>query len=194
MRTILSSFAIVLVVACGGSGRTGPDADTDAVVASDATTDGTIPPNTLCGGLVRVECKPTEYCDYADNRCGIADGPGTCKRRPDACPLVVGRPVCACDGRVHSSECIASSDGFDINANGGCALPAGSFACGYLLCDLQSQYCHHEVRAPDADLYACMTLPQACTPGAPTCACLRGEQCGTSCSGDGRTGLTVTCP
>ena len=193
MRTILSSFAIVLVVACGGSGRTGPDADTDAVVANDAATDGTIP-STLCGGLVRAECKPTEYCDYADNRCGIADGPGTCKRRPDACPLVVGRPVCACDGRVHSSECIASSDGFDINANGGCALPAGSFACGYLLCDLQSQYCHHEVRAPDADLYACMTLPQACTPGAPTCACLRGEQCGTSCSGDGRTGLTVTCP
>lgn len=194
MRTILHSLALVLVVACGGSGRTGPDADSDAVGASDATIDGTIPPSASCGGLTRAECKSTEYCDYADNRCGIADAPGTCKRRPDACPLVVGQPVCGCDGRVHSGECIAFSDGFDINANGGCPVPAGSFACGYLMCDLQTQYCHHEARASDADLYACMTLPAACTPAAPTCACLRSERCGTSCAGDARTGLTVTCP
>jgi len=193
MRTIILGLGTVLVVACGGSGRTGPDADPDAVVASDATIDGTIPPEKGCGGLM-VECKPTEYCDYADNRCGIAAGSSMCKRRPDACPLIVGRPVCACDGKIHSSDCIAFSDGSDLNANAGCALPAGTFACGYAVCDLQTQYCRHEIRASEADLFSCAPLPQGCT-GTPTCSCLRGEQClGTAaCSGDATNGLTLTC-
>jgi hypothetical protein len=194
MRTIILSLAFV--IACGGSGRTGPDTDPDAVVAIDAATDAPIdaigpPPGEFCGGLIPVECKPNEYCDYDDNTCGTADGSGTCKRRPDACPLV-DRPVCACDGRIHSSDCIAFSDGFDLSANGGCALPAGMFACGYAVCDLDTQYCRHEVKAPDADIYTCVGFPQGCMSG-PSCTCLRGELCGTSCSGDERIGLTVTC-
>lgn len=198
MRTIFLS--LVFLIACGGSGRTGPDADTDAVIEIDAAVDAANPPSGLCGGLLPVECKPTEYCDYEDNRCGIADGPGTCKRRPDACPLavigspaVIGRPVCACDGRIHVSDCIAYSDGFDLSANGGCALPAGSFACGYAVCDLQTQYCRHDVKTPEADVYQCVTFPSGCTPGSASCTCLRGEPCGASCSGDERSGLTLTC-
>jgi hypothetical protein len=186
MRTIFIS--LVFVIACGGSGRTGPDADSDAVSAIDAAIDASNPPSGLCGGLIPVECKPSEYCDYADNGCGIADGAGTCRRRPDACPLVVG-PVCACDGKIHSSDCIAFSDGFDLAANGGCPLPAGRFLCGYSVCDLQTQYCRHEAKGSDADLYQCVALPQGCT----ACPCLRAEPCGESCSGDARTGLTLTC-
>jgi hypothetical protein len=187
MRMIL--FSLVFVIACGGSGRTGPDADTDAVAPIDGAIDGTKPPSGLCGGLIPVECKPTEYCDYADNSCGIADAPGICKRRPDACPLV-DRPVCGCDGQIHSSDCIAFSDGFDLSANGGCSLPATSFACGYAVCELSTQYCRRDVKATDdADVYQCVNLPQACT----SCPCLRSEPCGESCTGDARTGLTLTC-
>ena len=188
MRTIFISF--VFVIACGGSGRTGPDADTDAVSPIDAAIDGALPPGELCGGLISAECKSNEYCDYADNSCGIADAPGVCRRRPDACPLaVVGHPVCGCDGKIHSSDCIAFSDGFDLAANGGCALPAEAFACGYAVCDRQTQYCRHDVKGPEADIYQCVTLPQGCT----ACPCLRTEPCGERCTGDARTGLTLTC-
>jgi hypothetical protein len=43
------------------------------------------------------------------------------------------------------------------------------------------------------DLYTCITLPQSCPVGAPTCNGLRAEPCGTSCSGDAAAGLTLTC-
>jgi hypothetical protein len=190
--------------ACGSSDRTNPDPDAQQV-PGDGSTDGSSdgpPPSASCGGITREACAANEYCDYADNSCGIADAPGTCKRRPDACPLIgptprdsatriVGRPVCACDGKVHSSDCIAYSDGFDLNAHG-CAVPSGSFACGYAVCDLPTQYCRHEVKPP-ADLYTCLALPVGCAAGAPACDCLKSEQCGSSCSGDARVGLTLTC-
>jgi hypothetical protein len=188
MRTIFLS--LVFVIACGGSGRTGTDADTDAVAALDAALDASKPPSGLCGGLVPVECRTNEYCDYADNSCGIADAPGVCKRRPDACPLaVVGQPVCGCDGKIHVNECIAFSDGADLSANGGCPLPADSFACGYAVCDLRTQYCRRDTKVPDADVYQCATLPQGCT----ACPCLAGELCGDNCSGSASAGLTLTC-
>src|ERR1044072_1314387 len=129
MRTIFVSLVVsfVFATACGDSDRTGSDASIDAVAAIDAAGDAVNPPSGLCGGLVPVECKSNEYCDYVDNSCGIADGPGTCKRRPDACPLVIG-PVCGCDGKVHSSDCISFSDGVDVAANGRCARGAGRLA------------------------------------------------------------------
>src|SRR4029079_11908776 len=116
MRTTL--LGLVFVAAAVGAGgsrdRTNPSPDPDAQVPNDgAMTDGpTQPPPTgaLCGGLAGVECAANEYCDYVDNRCGIAAGSGSSTRRPDACPAVVGRPVCGCDAKVHPSDCITYSD------------------------------------------------------------------------------------
>jgi len=70
-----------------------------------------------CGGIAGVQCADDEYCDYENNRCGITDGAGTCKRRPEACPDIYS-PTCACDGEVHSSACDAAAHGFDVSANG----------------------------------------------------------------------------
>ena len=198
MRTILLGLVFVAggLGACDSNDRTNPIPDPDAQVPSDGATTDAIdaPPPTgaLCGGFAAAKCAANEYCDFADNRCGIADGPGTCKRRPDVCPAVVGRPVCGCDGKVHTSDCILYSDGFDLNA-GGCDVPPGSFACGYAVCNLATQYCQRDTKSPEADVYSCVTLPQGCPTGAPTCECLRSEPCGVSCSGDERVGLTLTC-
>lgn len=202
MRTTLLCV-VFLMGACGGSGRTNPTPDPDAQVPDDGSTDAPPPPSASCGGRLGEGCAANEYCDYPDNSCGVADQPGSCKRRPDACPLtaeagslevaaLVGRPVCGCDGKVHPSDCLAYSDGTDLNASG-CTVPPGSFACGYAVCSLQTQYCRHETKSADADLYTCIALPQSCTAGAAACECLRSEPCGTSCSGDARVGLTLLC-
>ena len=72
-----------------------------------------------CGGLAGIQCAADEYCDFPNNECGVADGTGTCKPRPEACPDIFS-PTCACDGKVYSSACDAAVHGIDVSANGGC--------------------------------------------------------------------------
>ncbi len=187
MRTILIGLAFL--VACSNH-RAGPDAPPDST--GDATIDAF--PGTQCGGFLALRCTDREYCDYENNLCGLADGSGVCKPRPDFCPAVVGPLICGCDGQVHPSDCITYQTGTDFNAHGSCDVPAGDFACGYTLCDLQTQYCKHEVKSGAADVFSCVALPAACTSATPACACLSREMCGTSCAGDARVGLTLTCP
>lgn len=72
-----------------------------------------------CGTIAGIHCAADEYCDYANNQCGIADGAGTCKPRPEVCTDIY-QPTCACDGKVYSNECDAASHGVDVSANGSC--------------------------------------------------------------------------
>ena len=53
--------------------------------------------------------------------------PGCASTRPQGCTAVVDR-VCGCDGQIHSNPCIAASSGVDINEQGGCTPPSGTFA------------------------------------------------------------------
>ena len=182
MRTI---FLGLFLVACGGS-HTNPDGQ----VPGDGASDGAS--GAVCGGFSHVACGATEYCDYADNGCGIGDKTGICKPRPQTCPLIAGRPICACDGNVYVGECPAYMNGFDLDVHGTCAVPKGAFACGYTQCDLLTQYCLREPHAAAADTYSCVALPAACA--SPTCACLANERCGNACTGNATVGLTLMCP
>ena len=194
MRTTLLSLC--LLVACGSSDRTPPPIEPDAPVtptpdAPPVPIDG--PEVRTCGGFANAKCAANEYCDYTENSCGVADGAGTCHPRPVACPAIVAeREVCGCYGKVHASECAAAVDGTDLNANGSCDKVIGKFACGYLLCDLRTEYCRTEPHARTPETYSCMPLP-VCQ-SAPSCTCLAGERCGTQCAGDDKLGLTLTCP
>ena len=73
----------------------------------------------LCGGFAGRLCADNEYCDYTDNDCGAADGPGTCKPRPEACTAIYS-PVCACDGNVYGNECDAATHGLDVSTTSSC--------------------------------------------------------------------------
>ena len=182
MRTIIVSliswsFSLVGLVACGGGHGNGNDGG-----------DG----NALCGGIAAKQCSATEYCDYGNNSCGMGDQSGTCKPRPEACPLIIGLPACGCNNTVYTSKCVAYMHGADLNPRGTCAAPSGWFTCGYTQCQLSTSYCVHERHPPAADTYRCAELP-ACASQPPTCACLAGEPCGTACTGDAAVGLTLTC-
>ena len=183
----ITLLSLVFLAACGSSNRSGTP---DAPVAGDAAGDGQ-PTGTACGGPARAQCKALEYCDYADNGCGIGDQTGTCKRRPDACPLaIIASPTCACDARIYNSECEAAASGFDLNAHGTCDVAPGRFTCGYLQCEIATQYCRREPHLSSEETFTC--APLSCT-GTPSCACLAKERCGNACMGDSTVGLTLTC-
>lgn len=146
-----------------------------------------------CGGFNPQPCAADELCDFPRNTCGSADEPGTCVKRPFACPDIV-EPTCGCDGQVHGNACEAAAAGTDVNANGTCAVPAGKFACGFLQCSLTAEYCQHAFSdvGSEPDSFVCKPLP-ACPSQFPSCSCLAAETCGGNCSGSGTTGLTLTC-
>jgi hypothetical protein len=182
MRKYLLGLAMLLV-ACGSNRSTGDGGD-------DPTGDGGS--GAACGGLTSRRCGASEYCDYANNTCGIADEAGTCRTRPKLCPALVGLPTCGCDGQVYAGECSTYLNATDLDANGGCPVEATKFACGYLQCDLATQYCRRERPASGAETFACVGLPGSCASTA-SCTCLVNERCGNQCSGDGKSGLTLRC-
>lgn len=180
-------LCLVILAACGNSSR----GTIDAPGGGDAAGDG--PHGGVCGGFAHTPCSATEYCDYADNGCGVGDQTGTCQPRPGACPLdaaIAASPTCACDGKVYGGGCEANAAGADVNAHGTCDIPAGRFACGYLQCFLATQYCRREPHLAGPDTFACVAL--SCS-GTPSCACLAKEPCGTACTGSAALGLTLTC-
>jgi Kazal-type serine protease inhibitor domain len=179
---------------------------TDATVTTDATTSegsATDPSETDTdattdtGGGACDACDVGEYCDWSVNSCGARrfDEPG-CAPIPDGCPAVEEDPVCGCDGVVYAGECAAALLGVDIDVEGECTAPAGTFACGYKYCDAALSYCQWSVSdvggSPDG--YGCVPLPQGCD-DAPSCACVADEPCAEfSCEPTDDGGLLVTCP
>jgi hypothetical protein len=175
---------LVILAACGSSPRV-PDA------APEDPTGDAAPGGAACGGIAGLQCGARDYCDFAENNCGLADQQGTCRPRPQACPLVVGPPICGCDGQVHIGECSTYATGTDLNTNGGCPLEPTHFECGYTQCAIATQYCRRE-RVAGPETFSCIALPAACGTAA-TCGCLRTEKCAAMCSGEGKSGLTLTC-
>lgn len=194
MAKYVACVLFLVAAACGGDSNRTTNPDGGGGGGSDGGGSGSGGSGVQCGGLAGSKCEPTEYCDYANNTCGAADETGTCKTRQTICPAAIGASeVCGCDGKLYPNACEAHSAGTDLNANGSCPEGADHFACGYLQCDLTTQYCVHDTKAASADqAYVCAALPQACGTTA-ACGCLAGVQCGTDCTGDGTHGLTVTC-
>jgi hypothetical protein len=180
MRSTL--LIILLIAACRG-GTGGGDDSPDAL------------PGGACGGRGTGACAADQFCDFGTNRCGTTDEVGTCRQRPTACPLpLVPEPTCGCDGKVYVSQCAANEAGADLNAAGSCPLGANAFACGYRQCATTQTYCQRTTSdiGGEGDAFTCRPLPVC--PATPNCACLAGEPCGSMCTGQGATGLTVTCP
>jgi len=176
------AWILLIVAACTEHGSGGGSPENDAGGGRS------------CGGFNPTPCAADEVCDFPRNSCGAADEPGTCVKRPTACPDVV-QPTCGCDGVMHDNACEAAAAGADVNANGTCAVPAGKFACGFLQCSVTTEYCQHAFSdiGSEPDGFVCKPVPASCPSQLPSCSCLSGETCGGNCSGSGATGLTVAC-
>ena len=72
-----------------------------------------------CGGIAGIECSATEFCDYPDSSCGIADELGVCTAKPQACNDVF-QPVCGCDGVTYGNACEANASGMAVASSGPC--------------------------------------------------------------------------
>ncbi len=156
--------------------KSGPCAEDGAVGAPDGS----------CGpGGATATCPSGQFCRYAEVQyCGEApdSGPGECTEKPTTCTKEWA-PVCGCDGRNFSNDCVSYSHGVAIRHRGLCqdAAQAPTGAVG-AKCGVEGAarcatglFCQYP---PTAQCGAgnrpgkCKPRPQACTAQYdPVCGC-----------------------
>ncbi len=116
MRTLLMVFVFLALGACYNYGHT-----------PVSTPPGFPPPQQtpigaqVCGGMSGAVCTGrNSYCHFIPQaQCGAADRLGTCRTKPDVC-IEIYAPVCGCDGRTYTSECVANRVGVSAVYAGEC--------------------------------------------------------------------------
>lgn len=147
-----------------------------------------------CGpGGAAAACSEGFFCQYSEAQyCGEQSGPGECERKPTVCTKEWA-PVCGCDGRNYSNDCVAHSHGASIRHRGLCQdsaqAPAGAAGakCGApghqgcatgLFCNYSQQAKCGSTNKPGT----CQARPQACTADYnPVCGC-DGKTYSNACS------------
>lgn len=206
MRSLVLLLLPFALFACGGSepgltggGGSSPSSSTGATGAGATSSGATGGGNTgVCN--TAAECGATEYCSWHNLVCKDRgtpheDAPGACAPRDENCiDAGAGGPVCGCDGNTYPSRCDANTAGIDVQNEGGCPPPQGTFACGFGFCTIDVEVCVSLLvdgndQGPDG--HQCVS-PEACSPAA--CDCLGpiiGSECTCAPTNDG--GIAVDC-
>jgi hypothetical protein len=72
-----------------------------------------------CGGFAGLPCARGEYCQYPIGQCRSADIFGVCQVIPQGC-ITLWSPVCGCDGRTYSNDCMAAMNAMSLDHTGAC--------------------------------------------------------------------------
>ncbi len=146
----------------------------------DATPTGPV----SCGpGAQGNACAAGSFCRYDEARyCGEVGKSGMCSETPTVCTKEWS-PVCGCDGRNYSNDCVAHSHGVSVRTRGLCQTEAEAAAgkagasCGGnggAVCAV-GLYCNYPKNAQcgAADRPGkCSAQPQSCTSNYdPVCGC-----------------------
>jgi hypothetical protein len=80
-------------------------------------------PGKTCGGFVGIPCDAGLWCQKPTGTCRIFDGFGKCSKIPQVCTKIF-RPVCGCDGKTYSNDCVRRAAQVQLAHTGKCRPPA----------------------------------------------------------------------
>lgn len=90
------------------------------VLISIPTSAIAVGPGMQCGGFPGIMCDAGLFCQQKPGQCRIIDMMGTCTRVPQICTRIY-RPVCGCDGKTYSNDCMRQAAMVSKLHNGKCA-------------------------------------------------------------------------
>jgi hypothetical protein len=115
---------------CGCDGTTYGNGCSAAAAGVNVASSGTC--EQTCGGLpqpgVPSGCASGEICDLPPNTCDIADLPGICVTRPEACAEIF-QPVCGCDNQTYGNDCERLQAGVPLQYPRACGEPCAVVDC-----------------------------------------------------------------
>lgn len=111
------------IVGGGGTPASGGTVGTGGTTAT-GTTGLAGSTGTRCGTIAGLTCAAGQFCDLASNCDTIADAGGVCVATGGGC-LTVEQPVCGCDGRTYSNDCVRIEAGKLKAHDGACTAGTG---------------------------------------------------------------------
>uniref|UniRef100_A0A6B2LNR8 Kazal-like domain-containing protein n=1 Tax=Arcella intermedia TaxID=1963864 RepID=A0A6B2LNR8_9EUKA len=112
------------------------------------------------------DCRDNQFCKQT-----ACQYPGICAMRSDNCPAI-SVPVCGCDGRTYSSECVAVAYGVSVSEENICGPPPAVPCTSNSDCPSE-QYCKKDNGNCEASSSgSCEAKPAFCTREYfPVCSC-----------------------